>query len=185
MGQRQRRRYTRRGLTLVELAVGMAVLTVGVLSFIQVLVASNRAEAKNRELARAASAARQTLESIDAEAFADAFRRFNDTGADDPGGANTAPGKHFAVEGLSALPSDADGFPGEVIFPSPTNAPNQLREDFASAELGMPRDLNGDNVIDAANHATDYWMLPVIVRVRWRSASGPGEYEIKSVIGNY
>ncbi len=181
----QARRGNRRGLTLVELTVGMAVLTVGVLSFIQVLVASNRAERKNRELARATQAARQTLESVDAEAFAQAFRRFNDTGDDDPGGANTAPGKHFAVEGLSALSSDADGFPGEVIFPTLPNAPDVLREDVASPELGMPRDLNGDNAIDAANHATDYWMLPVIVRVRWRSASGPGEYELKSVIGNY
>ncbi len=181
----QGRRENRRGLTLVELAVGMAVLTVGVLSFIQVLVASSRAERKNNELARATQAARQTLESIDAEAFGQAFRRFNDTGDDDPGGANTAPGKHFAIEGLSALPGDADGFAGEVIFPTLPNAPESLREDIASTELGMPRDLNGDNVIDAANHATDYWMLPVIVRVRWRSASGPGVYELKSVIGNY
>ncbi len=181
----QCRRMNRRGLTLVELAVGMAVLTVGVLSFIQVLVASSRAERKNNELARATQAARQILESIDAEAFAQAFRRFNDTGADDPGGANTAPGADFAVAGLSAFPSDADGFPGEVIFPTLPNAPEALREDVADAALGMPRDLNGDNATDAANHATDYWILPVLVRVRWRSASGPGLYELKSVIGNY
>ena len=28
-------------------------------------------------------------------------------------------------------------------------------------------------------------ILPVIIRVRWRSASGPGLYEVKSLLGDY
>ena len=172
------------GLTLVEIAIGMVVMTIGVLSFVHALVSSSRSEMKNRELARAMHAARLVLESIEAESFSQAFRRYNDAGGDDPGGANTAPGAHFPVEGLSALPDDADGMPGEVLFPIFPGNPTQLREDQVNLELGMPRDLNG-NGIDAFNHATDYWILPVIVRVRWRSASGPGIYELKTVIGDY
>ena len=36
----------------------------------------------------------------------------------------------------------------------------------------MPRDLNGDGVIDKENHAKDFLVLPVKVRVRWRGVTG-------------
>jgi hypothetical protein len=64
-------------------------------------------------------------------------------------------------------------------------APSQLREDVVLPDLGMPRDLNGDGVVDASNHDVDYTLLPVLVRVRWRSASGTGQFELRTMIGNY
>jgi hypothetical protein len=86
---------------------------------------------------------------------------------------------------LSALDGDADGLPGEVIFPAVAGAAGQLREDAAMPELGMPRDLNGDGAVDANDHALDYTLLPVIVRVRWRTASGAGVYELKTMLAGF
>lgn len=47
----------------------------------------------------------------------------------------------------------------------------ELREDTVDPNLGMPRDLNGDGVIDGLNHASDYVILPVRIEVKW-SESG-------------
>jgi len=47
-----------------------------------------------------------------------------------------------------------------------------LREDVVAPEFGLPADLNGDGVIDAANHAADYQMLPVIIRLEWSTSGG-------------
>ena len=126
------------------------------------------------------------LERIQAEAFPEAFRRYNAVGSDDPGGIDTAPGANFAVAGLSARADDPDGFPGEVQFPSPDGAPTELREDFDDLALGMPRDLDGDGAVTPMeSYATTYVILPVRIRVVWTSPAGPGVYELTTVLGNY
>ena len=173
-------------MTMLELVAGITLLIVGVLGFAQTLVCLDRGQARTREAGRATQAARAVLERIQAEAFPEAFRRFNGDGADDPGGANTAPGNTFAVPGLSARRDDADGQPGEVVFPTLDAAPGQLIESVNMASLGMPRDLNGDGAIHAtADYSTSYVLLPVIVRVRWEGAAGPAVVELRSVLGNY
>jgi len=98
----------RKGFTLVELAIGITVLLVGVLGFAQTLVALEKTQARTREAGRAAQAARGILERIQAEAFPEAFRRFNAHTCYDPGGMGTAPGKNFMVDGLSAQPDDPE-----------------------------------------------------------------------------
>lgn len=178
-------RRARGGFTLVEIIFTMTLLVFGLLSFSRALLASSRAEQKTQDADRATQAARRILESIQAEAFPDAFRRYNAEPSDDPGLAGSAPGSNFAVFGLSALPDDADGLPGEVVFPSPVGSPLQLREDFDDTALGMPRDLNGDGNIDALNHAMDYRLLPIQVRVRWRGPAGPGTVVLNTMIANY
>ena len=72
----------RSGLTLIELAVGITILLVGVLGFAQALVALEKAQARTREAGRAMQAARGMIERIQAEAFPEAFRRFNGDGAE-------------------------------------------------------------------------------------------------------
>ncbi len=173
-------------MTLVELAAGIAVLVIGVLGFSQAMVSMERGNVRTRESGRATQAARAILERIQAEAFAEAFRRYNGDPTDDPGGAGTAPGKDFAVPGLTALPDDPDGLPGEVIFPSPQASPGQLREDVVDPLLGMPRDLNGNGTVEAGvDYSTSYMILPVRVRVRWTGAAGPCTVELRSMLANY
>src|SRR6188768_3369654 len=160
--QRSDRKSARAGFTLIEVMVGMVILAVGAVSFSGALVSSIRASKSTDEVNRATKAAHAILERIQAEAFADAFRRFNDNKTDDPGGVGTAPGAHFAITGLTAEEGDADGMPLEVIFPIQPGDASRLKEDVVLPELGMPRDLNGDNVIDNANHSVDYRILPVL-----------------------
>ena len=181
-----RRRTGRSGMTLLEIAVGIAVLVTGIMGFAQTMVVVQRGHQRTREVGRATQAARQVIERIQAEAFAEAFRVYNGDPADDPAGAGTAPGKNFAVPGLSALLNDPDGLPGEVIFPTPAGAPGSLMENVVDTRLGMPRDLNGDGAISTVtNYASTYTILPVRVRVQWVGASGPGEVELRTMLGNY
>jgi prepilin-type N-terminal cleavage/methylation domain-containing protein len=183
--QRTRSR-ARRGLTLLELVCSIAVLTLGISGLARVTLGLQRAGSASRETELATQAARAMLERIQAESFAQAFRSFNATGADDPGGVNTAPGASFAVAGLRALPNDADGQPGEIVFPTVAAQPGVLSENVNDARLGMPQDLDGNGAVDTLNHATDYQILPVLVRVRWQSRDGSsGTVELQTILANY
>ena len=86
---------------------------------------------------------------------------------DDPDGLGSAPGHRFAVEGLDPLPTALDGLIGEVHLPGVEVEPRkwQLREDQVLPALGLPRDLNGDSILDEGDHALDYVPLPVRVTI--------------------
>jgi hypothetical protein len=170
---------------LVELLCALTVLFVGVLGFVQALTASARLTQQTREKTLALEAARRVIEEVEANVFAEAFWRYNQLPGDDPSGAGTAQGGNFMVPGLVPLAADADGFVGEIVFPTNAGAPGTLREDVVDAAIGMPRDLNGDNAIDAANHSGDYRLLPMLVRVRWRGAAGNASVELRTILGNY
>lgn len=177
---------SRSGLTLLEVVCSITLLMLGISALARLTVGLQRATSMSLETELATQAARAMLERIQAESFAQAFRSFNATGADDPGGANTAPGANFAVAGLRAIPGDPDGQPGEVIFPSPPGQPAVLAETVQDARLRMPQDLDGNGAIDSLNHATDYELLPVRVRVRWQSIDGTiGLVELKTNLANY
>jgi len=60
-----------------------------------------------------------------------------------------------------------------------------LREDYVDAKLGMPRDLNGDSLIDDLDHSGDYVVLPVHVQIRWRGNFGPRVYDLYTQIALY
>ena len=121
----------------------------------------------------ARDAMRQMAERIQDEDFQDIYFLHNDDPADDPDGAGTAPGNAFVVPGLNPRAADADGIVGTILFPTVvTGAKTQLREDVASKQLGMPRDLNGDGNVDKFDHAGDYILLPMTVRLEWRGMSG-------------
>ena len=177
---------SRSGMTILEVTVAIVILISGVAGYLQAMVQLERAQQRTREVGRATQAARQIVESIEAEAFPEAFRRYNGEPIDDPGGAGTAPGKDFDVPGLSAMPGDPDGRPGEVIFPSPAGQPGVLNEAVVDSTLGMPRDLNGDGLIDnAANYNQTYTILPLRVRVSWVSSAGPASVEVRTMLGNF
>ena len=167
-----------RGLTLVEVIIGLAVFALAALALVSTLFATSRVNEANRERTLVENAARAVLETMRNEEFAEIFARYNADTADDPEGAGSAAGPNFAVAGLQAIEGDPDGLPGRIDFPT---VGNDLREDFDDPQLQMPRDLNGDGTIDAVNHATDYRLLPVTAVVEWRSIGGTTRSTFRTV----
>jgi hypothetical protein len=157
-----------------------SVLVVAFLAVSQSIVGALFTADQNREVARAVQAARQKIETLKDEEFSDVWALYNADDADDPVGG--APGPGFQVQGLQPLPDDPDGLVGEIVFPQPPAGGAGLREDSNDIDLGMPRDLNGDGTVDGLDHATDYGLLPVKVRLRWRGPKCPMSLEIKTLL---
>jgi hypothetical protein len=60
-------------------------------------------------------------------------------------------------------------FVGQFEFPM---VDGRLAEDVDDEMLGCPRDLNADNLVDAADHRDDWVILPVRVRLEWMPRGG-------------
>jgi len=169
--------------TIVELMTAVAVLVIAMLSASRAIVASIQLSSSNQLLAIANEAARREVEILRGETLSGVFARYDGLAADDPGGAGTAPGASFAVPGLAPVAGDADGMVGEIVFNTAAAAPGVLREDLANSAIGMPRDLNLDGAIDAANHAADYRILPVLVRLTWRGTRSRQVLSVRTILG--
>lgn len=177
------RRRARAGFSLVEVSVATCVMVVALSALVSSLVASSGMHRVSSETAIAQRAAVQLLEQMQGAPFEQIYRAYNASAADDGGLTIAPPGANFAVAGLDALPGDADGMCGEVQFPDVDVAGvPQLREDAVDGDLGMPRDVDLDGVVDVADHSTDYVLLPVRILVRWRGVSGVRELELESVL---
>jgi hypothetical protein len=83
-----------------------------------------------------------------------------------PGG---VPGDRFDVRGLEALPGQASVGSVRIVLDE------TLSDADLGAELGMPRDLDGDGAISNPDVSLGAMLLPVVVRVQWRSAAGRRE----------
>lgn len=178
---RQRRSPARgrAGFSLLEVSVVLVVMTVAVSMLASTMTASARVGPLMREEALAAEAARFEIESLRTVDFEDVYRTYNDDPSDDPEGAGTAPGRHFAVEGLDPREFDQDGFVGRFEFPEVGGV---LREDSGQTDLGMPRDLNLDGLVDSASRHADYTILPFCVVIEWAGTNGPRELRMHSVV---
>jgi hypothetical protein len=173
-------------LTLLELVFSITLLVIGITAISRLTLGITRVANMQRDCELATEGARAMLERIQAEAFSQAFRAFNGTGVDDPGGPDTAPGANFAIAGLRAAADDPDGMPGEIIMPSPAGQPGLLLESVVNEKLAMPHDLNGNGLVDGLDHSSNYKLLPVLVRVRWRASDGTvGVVELKTCLANY
>ncbi|MEM7309307.1 MAG: type II secretion system protein [Planctomycetota bacterium] len=60
-----------------------------------------------------------------------------------------------------------------------------LREDFVDTRMGMPRDLNGDSIVDDYDHAEDYTLLPIHVEIEWRGDFGPRRFDLYTQIAQF
>ncbi|MBL8862444.1 MAG: hypothetical protein JNK02_10590 [Planctomycetes bacterium] len=169
------------GFSILEVCMAIVTLTVTLVGITGSILAGDRLQYVNRESALAEDAARQMIETLRGAPFATVFARYNGTNVDDPAGF-VAPGADFAVDGLRAAPDDPDGLAGRIEFPVDPLAPGVLREDLADAGLDMPADLDGDGVIDGANHSGDYRLLPVRVQVRWTGRSGVRQFTVETVL---
>jgi len=164
-------------MTLIEIIIGMAVVVIAILGIMSALVAASRMDETTAEQVRALNACRTTIEMMKQTTWAEVWRRYNSDPSDDPGGAGTAPGANFAVTGLRAQNGDADGMPGQIIFPEQAG---NLSELIVDERLGLAvrKDLNGDGDDQDPNVNTTYLILPVRVVVDWAGSTGPTHMEI-------
>ena len=167
----------RRGMTLIEIIIGLGVVVIAILGIMSALVGASRIDEATAEQVRALNACKSTIEMMKQTPFHEIWARYNSNPADDPGGAGTAPGASFAVAGLRAQASDADGLPGQIFFPE---AGGNLCETVVDNRLGMPaaKDLNGNGFPTDVNVNTTYLILPVRVSVDWQGATGPYHMEL-------
>lgn len=158
-----------RGFTFVEVVCVLSFLALGLLALAASIGSGMRTVAINRESDVAAHAAREALERLQDPAvdFELIFATYNHDPDDDP--SVDAPGGLFNVDGLR----DSSG---EIIFPIGGDGGLELREDVAG------RDLNGDEEIDSENHAADYLLLPVTVRIEWQGVTGARSVEFATVL---
>jgi type II secretory pathway pseudopilin PulG len=171
----------RRGFSLVELLTGITILVFGIGALVSLVATTTAASRLNRETALALSAAQGTLERMRGEPFEQLFARYNQDASDDPAGPGSAPGADSAVPGLDPQPGDADGMALEIVLPA---VGPELFEDEAVALFSLPRDLDMDGTVDAADHAGDYRVLPVLVRVSWRGRTGSRTIQLLTTIAD-
>lgn len=167
----------------------MPILLIALVAFAQLLSAGVHLRATGQDEWALSSGIQRTFETMRNERFRDLVRLYNSDPFDDPNGPGTAPGHLFRVDGLTAMP-DAEGFVGEIILPTLNVGTEVLpeihvREDIVDADLGLPRDLNGDSVIDAEDHGEDFTVLPVVLRFRWQGRNGPRVFQAVTLLSEF
>jgi len=186
--QRADARAARRGLTLIEITITLAILIAAVLGFSQSLLDSMVTTRLNRQVSLATDGARRVISDLQGTGFEQVFAQFNSGANGNLLGSQPITAGGFVIDGLQPLPGDPDGMVGRILFPEvvPAGGPVQLREDVVDPRFGTPRDLNGDGVAgDALDHSGDYRILPVVIEVDWNGASGPAHVEFKTVLSRY
>jgi hypothetical protein len=155
------------GLTLLEVTLGMAVLTIGLLALTSTSMATHRLQATDhaRQLARDGLAAvvrevevaARLLDKSQADWSAQLLARFSGDEA------------WRAVEGLDPW-EDAPAVI-EVRFCSDETA----TDDELGVPLGMPRDLDNDGFASRPDVSASARLLPVVARARWSTRAGDRE----------
>jgi prepilin-type N-terminal cleavage/methylation domain-containing protein len=167
------------GFTLVELTVAISVLVIALCATASTVVSTGSLNRQSHETELARKAAESMLDALRNAPFATVFAQYNSAAGDDPLGPGTAPGANFAVKGLTPVAGAPGGVAGRIIFPA---AGPELRENVDDATLGMPRDLTGDGLLDGFDHAGDYRVLPVRVRVSWTGTNGARFVELQTLL---
>lgn len=164
-------RWYRGGIALLETSVLIAAIALVAVTIMKAFQARWTAAQADRELSLARAALASKAAAMEAIPFDKLFRCFNPLPHDDPEGPFTAPGSWFEAPGLES----AGPQPGRIEFP--VDSIGQLKESLSVPWAGMPRDLNGDRVIDTADRSGDYRLLPVRLVVEWRGALGTRRIE--------
>ncbi len=164
-------------MTLIEVTVALVIFGVAAGMLLHVLTNSQMLRRLNREQQIAASAAQNMMEEIRNTPFRDIVRQHDRDPFNDLDGPGTAQGWSFQVDGLDAMVGSEGGVAGEIVLPLINIGTDilpvwQVREDIGDERLGLPRDLNGDILVDSNDHSDDYSILPVVVIVRWNGYKG-------------
>lgn len=165
----------RNGFTLLEVLITVAVLMVGLLamSSTSVVVNSLRRSASDRARAHAAvQAITQDLLSVARAASEEPSLWAGEIL--DFYGPEGSPGNELPITGLDPW-EGTDHIATITIITDETTTDAEL-----GANIGMPRDLDGDGLASNSNVTNNASLLPAIVDIRWRHAGG--ELEIKQVV---
>lgn len=177
-------RGSRAGFTLVEVMAAAVIISVAILGASSAILSSAGLTRMNRDTEVANQAVRRQIEELQGVPFGELFAAYNEDAGDDAGLTVPAPGPGFDVPGLTPVEGDEDGLCGRIFLPvDPLGDPWVLRENLDDDQLGLPLDLNVDGVIDGADHALDYEVLPIRIEVRWVGLAGERRTELLTVIG--
>ena len=177
---RHRSRGSEQGFVIVELLIASIILAVALIGIAGALLGSSNLHASNSNVGLATLAAATVVEEVRGMTIADVYALHNSDKSDDPGGAGTAPGPRFEVEGLPPL-ADGGGA-GQILFPV---AGSDLSEIPGGVFDGETWDLNLDTVIvKGARIISEVKILPIVVRVSWSGASGERSVEVRTVISD-
>lgn len=169
------------GFTLVEIVFAISILGAAIVFLISGTVLFDKINLNTVNRTLAMNAAKTMIENLQSMPYSTVFVNYNTIAADDPLGAGTAPGPHFAVNGLNPYKLDSDGFVGRVIFPVDANG--NLKEDVADTRMGTPMDLNGDRIIDSNIHNSDYKILPLTIEIRWDESGQEKTLYLTATVG--
>lgn len=161
--------------------MSIVVVTVAVYILTSTVAAAVSHSVVKRQRSAAVEGAMNVIERMRALPPQDVFALFNEDSADDPYGEGTGFGPTFEVQGLDGL-IDAAGNEapvGRVMLPGDGAI---LDETFEQPLFGLPRDLDGNLVIEPGNRADSYIVLPVLVRVEWMSRLGPRRFDMATMV---
>jgi hypothetical protein len=182
-GTRTDSRGSSAGLTLLETIVAALILAVALVGLLSALVSEVRLRRVNKERALARNAAERTLSAIRGmPTLVEAYQRFGGAGPEAtfvvPGLAEPAPGQPV---GRVIVWRRKGGNPPDPGSPSPLTGAD-LQEARTRFGMGFPLALVGaegaanpdfldTNTDGAVNVADTPSLMPVTVRIRWRSHS--------------
>ena len=172
------RAKSRSGFTMLEVSIVCVIMAVALVMLSGTIASTAQVVPQSAERFRAAEAAADIIEQMHGSSIDDLFRLFNVNPDDDPDGMGTAPGAAFDVDGLAPVKGDPDGRVGRILMPELNG---QLLEIVEDALLGMPRDLNSDTELDDFDHAGDWIILPVVVRIEWQGSHGVRSIDIPTM----
>lgn len=170
-GTEEKRNRRTAGFSLVELAIAISILLIGMVSVITASSQMHSLRRQTRDRVLAQNGVRSIAERIQGRSFQLA-QEDPSTWAQNlvaefgPGSAN----EFLGITELDAL----TGTPAVATVRVVTD------ETVGDAELmtaiGMPRDLNGDGDAGDLDVRPDAVLLPVVITASWRSTSGPQTY---------
>lgn len=178
-GDEARMRRSQRGFTLIEVLISATVLVVAILGFVASAFASHGLSRTAEDRRIAVETLDRFVERVRADPdWAGLYNRLRPLSSESAKDKNlTWLGTDLSLQTWPANSYYADFIPpttlGTVTFlvqvPVKTaGGVPSLREDENAPRYGLPRDLNGDALIDDDARAADNRVLPVVARIRWQ-----------------
>jgi hypothetical protein len=155
----------------VELAIAMSILLIGMVSVVTASSQMNSLRRQSRERVMAQNGVRSMAERIQSRSFQLAQTEPQDwsqllLAEFGPG----SPGETFDILELNVSPGAASVARVELIADETRGDPG------LGVEIGMPRDLNGDEDANDLDVSGDAVLLPCVITARWSGITGVQTY---------